>query len=222
MAKFFSLEESLKSIQKDINELSKETMEKAKEGVRALATQAHSLVIEKAQTRLKSTRQKYLDAVKIEKVQDDEFNTIWAVTLDKSANWIENEVPAHEMIDEIIKGGKTPKTAKDGSKFKIIPFKHNKSPSQMSRAENQIANFAKNELKKAGLDKVITDDKGNAKTGRVATLNITGPKAPVSKFNRPLLQGLTVYQRQVTTASGKVMTKRDVMTFRVISEKQKG
>lgn len=56
----------------------------------------------------------------------------------------------------------------------------------------------------------------------MATLNITGPKAPVSKFNRPLLQGLTVYQRQVTTASGKVMTKRDVMTFRVISEKQKG
>jgi hypothetical protein len=109
------------------------------------------------------------------------------------------------------------------SRYTVIPFKHNKRPSDMSRAEMNLANYAKAELKARGLDKVIKDSQGRALSGKVATVNLTGPGAPMSRHNTPLLAGLTVYQTIMKNQqTGKETVRRDVMTFRTVSEKQKG
>lgn len=218
MAKY-SIEDALRELGKDIDNLTQDITNQAKQQVQALAAQAHSMIVSKAQAKLKSTRSIYIDALNLEKIDSSPDNEIWAVTLDKSAKWIEDGQPWHNMIDYLVNGPKH-KVGKDGKKYAIIPFKHNKPSSQMSLAQNKIANYVKGELKKRGLDKTITKD-GKPVIGRAATLDLTGPKAPTS-MNKPLLAGLTIYQREQKTKSGKINIKRDVMTFRVVSENQKG
>lgn len=219
MAKDYSIEQALRELGKDINDLTKDITQKAKGQVQALAAQAHSMIVSKAQSNLRSTRSIYIDALNIQKIDSSPENEIWSVTLDKSAKFIEDGQPWHNMIDYLVNGPKH-KVGKDGKKYNIIPFKHNKPSSQMSLAQNKIANYVKGELKKRGLDKTITKD-GKPVLGRAATLDLTGGKAPTS-MNKPLLTGLTIYQREVKTKAGKSMIKRDVMTFRVVSENQKG
>lgn len=220
MAKVYSVEEAMKELGKDIDQLTSEIQAKAREGVQILAGQAHAFIVDKANTQLKSTREIYIDALDIKRIESSPNQEIWSVTLDKSAKWIEDGQPRHEMLDYLTKGPKA-KTAKDGHKYTVIPFKHNKPQNKNSLAQQKLANFVKNELEKRGLDKTITRD-GRPVLGRAATLNLSGKGAPTSKFNKPLLHGLTIYQREVKTQEGKTQIKRDVMTFRVASDKQKG
>lgn len=221
MSKQYSIEQALKELGKDINDLTEEISRKAKANVQILAAQAHAMITQKAQAKLKSTRSTYIDALNIEKIESSPDNEIWAVTLDKSAQWLEEGQPKHSMIDGLVNGPKA-KTSKEGHKYNIIPFKHNKPASEQSAAQNKIAAYVKSELKKRGLDKTITKD-GKPVLGRAATVDLIDRGSPQSeKTFRPLLQGLTIYQKQIKTKDGSMKIKRDVMTFRVVSEKQKG
>lgn len=219
MNKQYSIEQAFKDIGKDIDKLTTEIKNRAKQQVQTLAGVAHSMIVEKANSSLKSTRQKYIDGLSIEKIESTDENEIWAVTLDKSAKWIEDGQSHHEMIDYLVNGPKH-KTAKDGHKYVVIPFSHKVSANK-SLAQNKIARYVKSELKKRGLDQVVTKD-GKAVIGKVASLNLTGDKAPTARFNKPILTGLTIYQREVKNKKGGTSIKRDIMTFRVASETQKG
>lgn len=220
--KVFSIEEALKDLGKDINQMTEDIQKKAKQSVALLAAQTHAMIVAKAQSKLKSTRSTYLDALNIEKIESTPSQEIWAVTLDKSAKFIEEGAPRHEMIDYLVNGPKH-KVSKDGSKYNVIPFQHNKSRNQNSLAQQKLSNYVKNELKLRGLDKTITKD-GKPVIGKAAVLNLNkdSKDAPTGKFNQPILNGLTIYQREVKSKSGKTSIKRDVLTFRVVSEKQKG
>lgn len=219
--KIYSVEEALRDLGKEIKDLTDQIQAQAKQQVQALAAVAHSLILEKAQTKLKSTRQIYTDALDLKKIESTPDQEIWAVTLDKSAKFLEDGQPWHQMLPYLINGPKH-KISKDGKKYTVIPFKQNKSPGQMSAAQNKLANYVKRELKSRGLDKTIMKD-GQPIIGRAASLDLIGNKAPTSKKgNKPLLAGLTIYQREVKTKSGKTNIKRDVMTFRVASETQLG
>ncbi len=214
--KKYDLEEQLKALGVEIKQLTTEIESRAKQSMGLLQQQIYGKIVEKAQDKLKSTRSTYIANLGML----NESDNLYVVYLKKEAAWIEDGMEAHEMIDDLTQGPKA-KTAKDGSRYNIIPFKHNKSPQNTSRAQMQIQNVVKKELKARGLDKTIMVN-GRPATGRVATLDLVGKNMPTNKFNKPILAGLTIYQREVKTKAGKSMIKRDVMTFRVASTKQKG
>lgn len=218
----FSFEDSLKELGIEIDTLGKAMVEKAKRGVEALALQTHAMIVEEAQ-KLKATRRQYLDNLSVQKIYGGPDQEIWSVSLRQQAEWIENGYPRGEMIDKILRGGKPPKIAKDGAEYKTIPFKYKGvKKSDMSAAQNRLANYVKNQLTKQGLDKIITGADGKPIIGKAASVKITDPKQPLGRFAKPLLSGLTIYQTEQKTKSGGTKIKQSVMTFRTISSNQKG
>ena len=216
--KKYDLEEQLKALGVEIDQLTKEIENRAKQGMRLLQQQIYGKIVEKVQEKLKSTRHIYLANLGML----NETDNLYVVYLKKEAAWIEDGIEPHEMIDNLTRGPKS-KQAQDGSRYNIIPFKHNKTPQHTSRAQMQIQRVVKQELKKRGLDKPIMVD-GRPQLGRVVTLKteLASKGMPVNKFDKPILAGLTIYQKAVKTTTGKTKIQRDVMTFRVVSTKQKG
>lgn len=219
--KSYTMEEALRELGVDVKNLSDEIVARAKEQIEFIALQTHSMIAEKAQT-LKSTRAQYLRNLKVDKLYESTDQVIWSVSLRKEAGWIEEGYAPGSMIERILNGGKPARQAKDGSRYKIIPFKHNKKPSETSAAQQRIAAYAKSAIKKQGLDKIIRNEAGQPIIGRAASVKITAKNQPVGRFNQPLLAGLTIYQREQKSESGKTKIMRDVMAFRVMSSNQIG
>jgi hypothetical protein len=209
----YSVEEALKESQIDLASIADQIEAQAKAELQGLALQVHGMIIEKT-AKLKTTRNLYIENLEM----TNDGDNIWIVGLKQPAAFIENGQDSGEMIDRIVNGGKPAKVNKKGQKYKIIPFSHSKKSSEMSLAAIQIARYAKAEVKRRGLDKTVMID-GKPKIGKVASIKkLEGKDQPVGKFNQPLLAGMTIYQRM--GKKGKV--HQDIMTYRVISESQKG
>lgn len=224
----------------------------AAQAAQNLTAQAHAHIVEQVQSKLRSTREKYLDNLGFHQVNE----TTWVVDLEPAALFIEDGLPPNfDMIDALLddsprpgaKGksgglakGKT-KTAKDGSRYRIIPFEHNKAPTRQTPAQTDLTNTIKSEMKKMGAPygKLETDSSGAPKLGLVRKFDImskptkmlNGPgqgKGPIGQVRQgptgiPLLQGVRVYQRNVTDKkTGKASTKKFILTFRIVSSKHKG
>ena len=219
MSKKYTLEEQLKQFGIEISQITGEIERRAKESIKLLQQQAHAKIVEKATEKLHSTRHIYIANLGMISPNDN----VYVVYLRKGAEWIEDGMPPHEMIDDLTSGPKA-RVAKDGSRYNIIPFKHNKPPQHTSRAQMKIQEIVKEELTKRGLNKVIKASSGQPIFGKVASLKdeLTGEGMPTNKFGRPILAGLTIYQKPIKTSTGKIMVQRDIMTFRVASTKQKG
>lgn len=205
------------------------------EAAKTLALQAHAHIIEQVQQKLHSTRDKYLGALTFEQVSPD----AWVISLDKSAMWIEEGLEAHEMIDDLLSSPKA-KMSKDGGKYMVVPFKQNKNPTQQTRAQKDLTDTVKSELSRRQIPfgKLETDASGKPKLGLLHKFDITkaptktqqgpgqghGPIGAVRQGNTgiPFLQGVRVYQKEIKDAEGKSKTVKDIMTFRVVSSKQKG
>lgn len=216
--KTYVLETALKELQTDIKTLTQEIENRAVQAMSLLQQQVYGKIVEKAQEQLKSRRPIYLANLGM----INESDRIWVVYLKKDAAWIEDGIKPHEMIDNLTSGPKA-RTAKDGSRYNIIPFKHNKPANLISSAQLQIQNIVKAELKKRGLDKPIkVGDKIVSGKAAVLKRELTGPNFPMSRTGTPILANLIIYQRMITTAQGKQKLQRDIMTFRVASTKQKG
>jgi hypothetical protein len=215
MKKDYSIEQQLAELNKKIEDYSNEIVQKAKLGLQAVANSAHSLIIDKAQNKLGSQKNLYIESLSV----TNEGDNLWVIALDPKANWIEDGRPAYDMLPGLLNGPKA-KVGKDGKKYNIIPFKQNKRPQDMSRSEKRMADFVQQELKRLNLDKTIKDESGNPVIGKAAKVNLDYATSVKSRI--PLLQGLTIYQRKVTNEQGKESIKRDIMTFRVASEKQIG
>lgn len=209
----YSVEEALRESNIDLASIANDIEVQAKAELQQLALQVHGMIIEKTQS-LRSTRNLYIENLEV----TNDGDNIWMVGLKQPASWVENGTEAGEMIDRIVNGGKPAKVNKKGQKYKIIPFSHSKKPSEMSLAAQQISRYAKAEAKRQGYGKPILVD-GKPKLGKVGTIKtLSGKDQPVGKFNQPLLAGMTIYQR--LGKKGKV--HQDIMTYRVISESQKG
>ena len=216
--KVYATDESIRALGKDLEQMSQQIQEKAKAALQVLATQVHGFIVQEATTSLHSTKDLFIKNL-VGPMEAGE--NIWVVGLKKEAEWIEEGYDAYNMLPNLLKGPKA-KIAKDGHRYNIIPFKHNKPPSQSSRTEIQLANYVKNELKARGLDKVLKGPDGRPLSGKVAKVDLTGPGSPKSIHGTHLLSGLTIYQTVKTNAAGKDSVRRDIMTFRVASEKQNG
>ncbi len=216
----------------------KPVVEKAmKDAAQKLTMATHGHILEEVQSKLKSTRQKYIDALSFEEVGDN----AWIISLDPSAFFIEEGMPQHEMIDDLLKQGRPNKsksegsarggikTAKDGSRYRAIPFQQNKTPTSQTPMQTSLTGMVKAEMKARGISygKIEKNSNGEAKTGLLHSFDVVSrgkgaQPVPVSRVGIPLLQGVRVYQSKVKDKAGKEVTKKGIFTFRMVSSKMRG
>lgn len=228
--------------------------EAARQAATNLSAATYAHIQEQVNSRLKSSREKYLENLGIHQVSE----TTWLVDLTRGGMWIEEGLPPNfDMIDSLlddspkqgnaqpghqkagVSKGKT-HTAKDGSRYRVIPFQHNTGPSKQTPAQTNLTDTIKAEMKKMGAPygKLEKDANGKPSLGLIRKFDIMNAptktanspgqgKGPIGAVQQgptdiPLLQGVRVYQRKVTDQKGKESTKKFIMTFRIVSSKHKG
>lgn len=214
----------------DLGEAAESAMKKAAADLTA-ATRAKAIEI--ATEKLHSRRGQYVEALTHFQLDDHTF----VVNLDKSARWIDDGMPEHNMLDDLLKSKKV-KRAKDGSTYLVVPFQHNKGKQNMTPAQQRLLATIKTELAKVGAtpNKIETNSEGTPKLGLVRSLDITkaptstgamrigsGPRGHVAQgpTGIPLLKGIRIYQKEIKDKNGEAKVGRFVMTFRVASSKHK-
>lgn len=212
-------------------DLAKEALKKAATN---LTVATRGKIVELASQRLHTRRQKFIKA--LTHFQLDE--TTFVVNLDASARWIDEGMPEHNMLDDLLSSDKA-KTSKDGkSKYIIVPFQHNKVKQARTPEQEQLLGQIKKEMAKVGAtpNKIENDPTGKPKLGLVRSMDITkGPastgRSPIGRgvggpavgpTGIPLLKGVRVYQKEIKDENGEAKIGRFIMTFRVASSKHAG
>jgi hypothetical protein len=224
-------------VQQDVESIYKELQD----GVKSLTAQTHAKVLEFASQDLKGYNLKAFMGENGKNVSWDQVSdNIFVVAIDPSVGFYNDGRPPVSMATEswLLKNAKT---AKDGSKYRVIPFKHDTK--QTHGANAQLNSMAKNMIRQARTPDnkripLYSIEKNADGTPRIGTLHkikatppFTQSQAP-SLFSKPRsaedakatglkahggifkLEGLAVSQRMV---GPKV--KREAVTFRVVSSK---
>lgn len=209
----FKLELDAEEIAKTFGDLKEEVEATLHEAVRAASVMAYGMVQEEAAQRLKSRLKPYQEALSYMEV----IPGVWSVSLDESAFWIEEGMEAHSQYDTLLKGNA--KVSAEGFRYKVIPFEHSKNPSQQTNNARMITTMVKKELKSRGIPfkKIETDAAGSPRVGKLHSFSVPGSPKPSEKAKFGALMGVNIYQHKV---DGKM--RRDIMTYRVISEKNRG
>lgn len=192
----------------DIKENLKKDLTK---GASDLASMTHAKTLELARNNLNSLQKLYTDNVEFSNPEEN----LWIVTLKEPAMWIEEGRKSGSMIDDLLQRGY--KTSKDGNKYKAIPFEHSKPPSQQSNSANELTKHIRGELKKRSINykKIEYGKNGGPRTGLLHRFDVDNPRMSEKQVEN--LKGVAVYQTKQKDGS----VRRDVMTFRIVSEKQK-
>jgi hypothetical protein len=164
---------------------------------------------------------------------------LWVVDLDPKAQWLETGAESRFM--DWLLTGKSAKTAKDGSKYAVIPFVQTRGKKTAPGASPGLAEVVKKALEKSNIDlhETVLDDNGNPKIGVIHKLNIkpkfTQQQAP-SLYSKPrgfeeaMATGLGQHSG-IYKLKGLVITQKlnkegnpvkETVVFRVISEKHRG
>jgi hypothetical protein len=204
-----------------------------------LSLQARDYIQSKAEEKLNEYQKtQYLEHLYWKEISPG----IWVVELDPKVAYLEDGRPARSMATEywLLKPGKT-KTAKDGSKYRAIPFTRSAKPNiaKLSGPEKTLGQMIKAELshRKLGGNKIIKDDLGNPKLGVVAKLDIPDPghgfpglhSRPRSAADAALsglkphsgvfyLKNAVLIQREIKRGK-KTSIKKEVVVFRTVSSK---
>ena len=206
-----------------------------REGASDLSKQAHSHVVEEVQQKLHSSREKYVDALHFEQVDENTF----VLSLDASAMFVEEGLPAgFDMLPGLL-GSKKARFAKDGSKYLIVPFRHDRGPTQQTPAQKDLTDTIKAEMKKLKIPykKLEMDSQGKPRLGKLHSFDINAPMktsegvgqghGPIGDPRQgptgiPFLQRVSVYQKMVKDRTGKSSVQRGIFTFRIASSKHSG
>jgi hypothetical protein len=192
-----------------------------------LAAMAYSKVVELASSQLRTTRQEYLKHLSYEQAGP----SLWTVTLNSKAMWIEEGMPRHEMVDDLLKNARV---SKKGVRYKVIPFPI-KGASQTAPAALPIRMAAMGALRKAKINMrdIAKAVDGSPKIGSLHRLDVMN--SPIKTANgphmgqgalgmvrqgmtgTPFLKGMNVMQR---TMNGNI--QKTAMTFRVVTSLHKG
>ena len=209
------------------------------EAASQLALLTHAKVEEIAAQKLHSRLEAYRKALSFK--QED--SGVWLIHLDSEADWIEEGVKAHSMIEDLLASPKA-KTAADGSRYMAIPFaitSGKSGPTQTTEVQQQLVQAVKTQLKEAKIPfaKIQKDASGMPMLGTLHKLKLSTPKmlewpkpghghggtgwgAPgypmIGATGIPFLAGAQVTQS--LNSKGKV--ERSVMTFRIVSSKMEG
>lgn len=214
-----------------------------------------------ASRKLKSSRRLYVENC----IVYPESDNTWVVELLKPAHWIEDGRTKGSMVDDLLRGAGA-KFNKKGEKYRIIPFHHNKPPTQMTETQVDLRNVIREVFKEKGIpwgqptqmaerDRAegfvdggseknrdvygphLTPAQRRLSTNLIGKLNIMDKplkthegvgqgQGPVGDVRQgmtgiPHLQGIRIYQSEIKTTHGDLVTQKDVMTFRTVSEKHK-
>lgn len=216
-----------------------------KQAATQLTQQTKEHIIQEANKRLHTRRQMYVDGLSA--FQENEHT--WVISLDAKVRWIDDGMPAHNMLDDLLKSPKA-KTTKDGTgKYIVIPFQHKKGATEATPAQQGLTDAIKTELrginalrKAAGADpipygKIERNQDGSPKLGVLHKLNISD--SPIKTHEGagqgwgdigqvrqgptgiPFLKGIQIRQRMAIDKKGKEQVIREILTFRVASSKQR-
>jgi hypothetical protein len=225
---------------RELLNLEKQVHKAMDEAIKDLASQAHAHMIEEANVKLHSRRELFIDNLSFHEDSESAGEGVYIITLGAKARWIDDGIPEHNMLDDLLKSPKA-KIAKDGSKYLVIPFKHGpgKGPTNATQANQDLTSTLKKEMKNRGIPfaKIEKDEHGQPKVGRLHSFSIkNGPnktanvpgqgKGPIGTVRQgptglPLLSGVNVYQSPVKGADGVERIKRSIMTFRIASSNHK-
>lgn len=196
-----------------------------------LAAMTYSKVVELAQSQLHTSREEYLRNLSYEQASPG----TWTVTLNANAMWIEEGMPKHEMVDDLLKNGRISK--KTGARYKVIPFPI-KGAAATAPAALPIKLAAMGALKRAKIDmkSVQRDADGRPIVGTLHKLDVMDKPLKTSGGSYqgwgqvgqvrqgatgiPFLQGLRVTQRQIGVSSTNI--QKTALTFRTVSSFHKG
>lgn len=177
-----------------------------------LAVITHAKAQEMAQAELDTSRKDYLDALGFEEVSPG----VWVITLEEGAMWIEEGIPQNfDMKPGLLRDGET---SPSGKRYRVVPFEHTKTPTQMTQKASSIVGQLRAQLKKQNIPfkSIERDSNGSARTGKLHALNL---KSDVpGNGNTPALKGVSIYQ--TVTKTGNV--RRDILTFRTVTGEQTG
>ncbi len=217
----------LAEIREQYSLLEKQLEEKLTAAAASLATQTHAHILEQANSRLKTRREAFIEALQFEQLDSQ----TWAITVPQSARWIEDGMPQHNMLDDLLKSPKA-KTSKDGGKYIVIPFKHNKGPTQQTPQQTSLLDTIKKVLKEKEIPygKIEKNTDGSPKQGLLHKIDIAQPSPKAAHHTNHLLEGIRIYQKGKKNADGSPKlgkdghqsVSREIMTFRVATSKQKG
>jgi hypothetical protein len=196
-----------------VSKATKEVEQDIKKSAENLAAMTHAKAHELARDELKSLAQQYSDNLEFSNPEEN----LWVITLKDPAAWIEDGRKSGFM--EELLNGKSSKTNKKGEKYAVIPFEHSKQPSQQSTKAQALSNEIKQVMKEKNISwkNLELGPNGSPRVGRLHSFNVETAKAS-DKHKFPLTHGVSVYQTKDKN-TGKV--RRDVMTFRIITEKHK-
>jgi len=200
------------NITKKFSDIKDELEKELKQSAENLASMTHAKTMELATENLGSLSKLYKDNLEFSNPMDN----FWVVTLKEPALWVE-EGRKSGFMQELL-DGKSAKMGKNG-KYAVIPFRHNKNPSEQSEQARNLANEIKSFLRKKNINwrKIETDSEGSPRIGKLHSFDIDSPRLK-EKHKTPATYGVSVYQRR--DVAGNV--QKDVVTFRVISEKHRG
>jgi hypothetical protein len=208
------------------------THQAMKDAARDLTAMTHAKTVELANSRLNTRRKMFIEALSMTQLND----STWFIQLDAKARWIDDGMPPHSMLDDLLKSPKA-KVSKDGHRYVVVPFHHGPGKGiTVTPAQGDLINTIRAEMKRNAIPfgKIERHNDGSAKLGKLHSFNILDApkkthegvgqgKGPVGKVRQgptgiPFLQGVNVYQRK--QADGSV--RRDIMTFRIASERHRG
>lgn len=220
------------------------TVAAVQEAAQDLTIQAHAKVLEFASQDLKGFQLQLFLGKNRENVRWSRASeNLWVVEIDESVGYFDSGRPPVSMATEqwLLKNAKT---AKDGSKYKVIPIgrdtgkggaSHGTTATLNTMAKNAIRSARTSDNKRIAIHRIEKNPDGTPKIGILHKIPI---KAPFSQSQTPnlyskprskedaaksglkehggifKLEGLAISQRMV---GGKV--KREAVTFRVVSSK---
>lgn len=202
---------NIDKITKDLKDFAIEAEKDLTEGVKALAASTHAKVKEWASTDLKSTQRQFLDSVGFEEI----IPGVWVVSINEKGLFIEEGLPENfDMKPGLLKNAKS---AKNGNKYRVIPFDYGKGPSQQTPQTQNLVSYLKRELKRENIPfkGIEKNADGSPRIGKLHTLDLGNPggrMGSIGKGNTPVFKGLTIIQSQ--TSEGP---RRDILTFRTVS-----
>lgn len=202
----------IESLSDGFGSLKKELQKDLKKSVGALASMTHAKTLEIANNELSSLSSMYKDGVSFQQLEEN----LWVVSLDEKLLWIE-EGRKSGFMEELLTG-KSSKVSAEGNRYAVIPFEHSKKPSEQSQQAKTLTDQIRAELKKKDIPyrKLEYNQDGSPRLGLLHRFNIDSARLKDHHKDSPL-KGVAIYQRQQKDGS----VRRDIMTFRVISEKHK-
>jgi len=204
----------INAITQSFGQIKKEVDKDLKKSVGSLADMTHAKTVELANRELKSLAKPYKDGLTFQQLEEN----LWVVSLDEKLLW--NEEGSKGGFMEELLNGKSSKTNAKGERYAVIPFEHSKNPSEQSSKAQELTTQIRTELKKRDIPyrgKIEHHADGSPKLGLLHKFDIDSARLKENHKDGPL-KGVAIYQK-MNEKTGKV--QRDVMTFRVITEKSR-